>query len=103
MFGPNSRYFSLEIAKGTLPNGKEVTFVRRRLAPQPEQFALLQYHVVTQGERPDHVAFDFLGDPEQFWRICDANRAMHPDELTEVAGKRVRITLPEGIPGPGNG
>jgi hypothetical protein len=103
MFGPNSRYCSLEIAKGTLPDGKEVTFVRRRIVPQPERFALLQYHVVTQGERPDHVAFEFLGDAEQFWRICDANRVMHPDELTAVIGQRVRITLPEGIPGPGNG
>ncbi|MFL5804527.1 MAG: hypothetical protein ACJ8CR_22625 [Roseiflexaceae bacterium] len=41
----------------------------------------------------------YLDDPEQFWRICDANRAMRPDELTETVGRRLRITLPEGIPG----
>jgi hypothetical protein len=34
-----------------------------------------------------------------FWRICDANRAMRPGALTETIGSRLRITLPEGIPG----
>ena len=38
--------------------------------------------------------------PRQFWRVCDANAAMRPDELTETIGRRLRITLPEGIPGP---
>ena len=43
-----------------------------------------------------------LGDPEQFWRLCDANGAIRPDELTETIGATVRITLPQGIPGPKN-
>ena len=30
---------------------------------------------------------------------CDANGAMQPDELTETVGRRLRITLPEGITG----
>jgi hypothetical protein len=33
-----------------------------------------------------------------FWRICDANGAMQPEELTQTVGRRLRITLPEGIP-----
>ena len=41
----------------------------------------------------------YLGDPEQFWRLCDANRALRPQELTDTIGKKLRITLPEGIPG----
>jgi hypothetical protein len=101
MFGPMSRYFGLDTAKQMLANGKEVTFVRRRLVPQPERFDLLQEHVVREGERPDHLAFQHLGDAEQYWRICDANRVMRPDDLTARPGTRVRITLPEGIPGPG--
>lgn len=100
MFGPGSRYFDLEIAKRFAPNGKEVTFVRRRIVPQPERFAVLHDHVVRQGERLDQIAFAHLGDPEQYWRLCDANRAMRPDELTETAGRRVHVTLPENIPGP---
>ena len=55
-----------------------------------------------EGERLDIIAAQHLGDPEQFWRLCDANGAMRPDELTETVGRRLRITLPEGIPGPRN-
>ena len=36
-----------------------------------------------QGDRLDNIAARYLGDPEQFWRICDANGAMRPDELTD--------------------
>ena len=43
----------------------------------------------------------FLGDATQFWRVCDANRAMWPDDLM-VIGESLRITLPEGIPGAGD-
>ncbi len=52
------------------------------------------------GERLDLIAARYLGDPEQSWRQCDANGAVRPEELEEV-GRRVRITLPEGIPGGG--
>ena len=31
------------------------------------------------------MANRFYGDPEQFWRICDANRTLRPDDL-ETAG-----------------
>jgi len=57
---------------------------------------------LTEGDRLDNLTFDYLGDPEQFWRIADANRAMRPDELTETIGRQLRITLPEGIPGASN-
>jgi len=58
----------------------------------------LQEHVVKQNERLDNITARYMGDPEQFWRICDANAAMRPDELTKTIGRRLRITLPEGIP-----
>jgi len=47
----------------------------------------------------DQIAAREMGDPEAFWRICDSNAAMRPDALTETIGRRLRITLPEGIPG----
>ena len=50
----------------------------------------------------DEVYGSWQRDPEQFWRLCDANAAMRPDELTESVGRRLRITLPEGIPGVSN-
>jgi hypothetical protein len=61
----------------------------------------LQEHVVTQGERLDNITALYLGDPEQFWRLCDANAAMQPEELEEIS-RRLRITLPEGVPGVSN-
>ena len=102
MFSITSRYYGLATVTIERPDGEKIVYVRRRFVPPPERFELLQEHTVTEGERLDNITGQYLGEPEQFWRICDANRAMHPDELTEVVGKRVRITLPEGIPGPGN-
>ena len=56
---------------------------------------LLVEVTVTQGDRLDLIAYNTLGDPEQFWRICDANNAMNPVELTAEAGKTVRVPVPE--------
>jgi hypothetical protein len=97
-FAPTSRYYGLEIARWTRPDGTEVPYVRRRFIPPPEAHALLQEHVVVQGERLDLLAARYLGDPEQFWRICDANAAIDPAGL-EVQGEILRITLPAGVPG----
>ena len=55
---------------------------------------------MTQGERADHLSAQYLGDPEMFWLIADANRAFDPADLTATPGTRVRITLPAGLPGP---
>ena len=35
-----------------------------------------------QVDRLDVMAAQYLGDPELFWRICDANGAMRPEEFT---------------------
>lgn len=98
-FPINSRYHGIETATLETTEGKKIVYLRRRFCPPPERFALLQEHTVTQGERLDNITAQYLGDPEQFWRICDANGAIRPDELTETIGRRLRITLPEGIPG----
>jgi hypothetical protein len=98
-FAPASRYHGLEIARIEV-DGEEYVYVRRRFVPPPEQLAVLGEHAVSQGERLDHVAARYLGDPEAFWRLCDANRALRPEELTEIIGRRLLITLPEGVPGP---
>ncbi|MGH7525490.1 MAG: LysM domain-containing protein [Gemmatimonadales bacterium] len=83
-------------------SGEEIIHLRRRFIPPPERFQLLQIHTITEGERHDNLAARFLGDPEQFWRLCDANAVLRPEELTETPGSRVRITLPEGIAGTPN-
>ena len=96
---PTSRYAAVEVALYVLPDGRTRAYLRRRLLPPPDRLGLLTEYVVTSGDRLDRIAATFLGDPEQFWRVCDANGAMRPEELTEFPGTRIRITLPQGIPG----
>jgi hypothetical protein len=95
-----SRYYGVEMTELAVSKGKTIVYLRRRFVPPPDRFQLLQLHTVTEGERLDNITATFLGDPEQFWRVCDANNAMRPQELTEIIGRRIRITLPEGITGP---
>jgi hypothetical protein len=99
LFPPTSRYYGVAAAQMSLPDGTTVVYLRRRFLPPPENFALLHEHVVAAGDRIDNIAAHYLGDPLQYWRICDANRAVRPAELTDTAGRRLRITLPEGVPG----
>ena len=97
-FGPTSRYAGLEIAKIEI-GGETHAYVRRRFVPLPERLAVIGEHAVVQGERLNHIAARLIGDPLLFWRVCDGNRAMRPEELTETVGRRLVITLPEGVPG----
>jgi hypothetical protein len=101
-FPSTSRYYNLNTTTLETTDGRTIVFLTRRFLPQPENFSLLQKYVVTEGDRLDNITARFLGDPEQFWRVCDANRAMRPEELTETIGRELRITLPEGIPGATN-
>lgn len=96
-FPPNSRYHDVETVQFVTPDGRTVACLRRRFVPPPENFATLQEHRVIEGERLDHLAARYLGDPELFWKLCDANNAFTPSELTEVPGRTLRITLPEGF------
>lgn len=97
-FPMTSRYNGLATATLQTPDGRTIIYLTRRIVPSADRFALLQIHTVTQGERLDNIAALYLGDPTAFWRLCDANNAMRPDELTETPGRQLRITLPEGIP-----
>lgn len=99
MFPPTSRYSDIEMAKFVDADGKTIVYLRRRFLPSPDRFHLLQEHTVTAGERLDNVTASYLRDPEQFWRICDANAAMNPEDLLKPVGGKLRITLPEGLPG----
>ena len=96
-FPPTSRYYTITTNQYTAPDGRVIVYLNRRFVPSADRFTPLEEHVVTQGERLDNITAQTLGDPLQFWRICDANNAMRPDELTETIGRRLRITLPEGI------
>ncbi len=98
-FPPTSRYYGTDTAIFTKPSGEQVSFLRRRFLPDPDQFALLRLYTVTEGDRLDNIASSLMGDPLAFWRIADANRAMNPSDLAATPGRALRITLPQGIPG----
>ncbi len=98
-FPPTSRYHSIETATRVGPDGVESIHLRRRFLPDPARFAPLREHIVQQGDRLDNLTARYLGDPLQFWRVCDANNAMNPVDLTAEIGRRLRITMPEGVPG----
>lgn len=98
-FGPTSRYYPIALATLLDADDNPIRYVRRRFVPDPDALAQIGEHVVSAADRLDRIAADTLQDPELFWRICDANRCVHPDELTAHAGRRLRITLPEGVPG----
>ncbi len=98
-FSPSSRYYGVEVTTIESESQGTIAYVRRRFVPQADSFQLLQEHVVTENERLDNITHRYLSDPEQFWRICDANDAMDPNGLTDTIGNKIKITLPEGIPG----
>lgn len=102
-FPSNSRYATIEQITWTRADGTVIAYLSRRFLPPADSFALLQEYVVTQDERLDNIAAQTLGDPLLFWQLCDANNAMRPDALTESIGRRLRITLPQGIPSTPNG
>jgi hypothetical protein len=99
LFSGTSRYFGLDTLTLTMPNGKTVIYLARRFVPAPDRFQLQQEYSVKQGDRLDNIAATYLGDPEQFWRLADANGAMRPEVLLRTVGRRLKIALPEGISG----
>lgn len=96
MFEPTSRYYKVEDGRltVTLPDGssRTVAYKRRRFIA-PSAMPSLMRHITLQGERPDQLSARFLGDPTQFWRLCDANQVIRPAELTEAPGSPVVIPV----------
>jgi hypothetical protein len=97
MFDPSSRYYKIEDAEMNVTgaDGTERTIVykRRRFISHGNDLPVLLEHVFAQSDRLDNITAMYIGDPTQFWRICDANNVMHPGELENV-GRIIRISLP---------
>jgi hypothetical protein len=89
MFTRTSRYASVADATCEDSSGRQVAYKLLRITPVT---APMTAHAVAQGDRLDLVSYQYYGDPEQFWRICDANNAQRPDDLTAQPG--VRLVIP---------
>ncbi len=70
MILPNSRYRNSLVV--LLDVGDEI---RKTIVPSPQADWTFQYtiHVVTAGERIEHIANKYYNDDTQWWNIADAN------------------------------
>lgn len=100
-FPADSRYYASSTLSYTAPNGKIITYLARRIVPQPDatNYSTIAMHSVKPGDRLDLIAAKYLGDPLIFWLICDANGAIRPNQLLATPGTRLNITMPQGVPG----
>lgn len=95
----SSRYAQTPVKTFTMPDGREVNYLARRVLPLPEDLATFGTYVVHGGDRLDTIAARALGDPELFWRLVDGNRELLPRALVAAVGRTLRLTLPAGFPG----
>ncbi len=95
MFDHTSRYYHLDNSIYRAPDGSEITYKQRRFLPQGDKMPLLVAVTVGPSDRLDGIAARHLGDPLQFWQICDANNATDPFELVAEVGKTIRGPLPQ--------
>jgi hypothetical protein len=96
-FPVTSRYYRIETSTFESSDGKNITYLRRRFIPPADNLTVISVHQVKGGDRLDNIAASYIGDPEQFWQIGDANEAMKPEELTEDIGRELRIAQPQGM------
>jgi hypothetical protein len=92
VFFKGSRYEKVPEASIIDATGREIRYKTTRFITDPQAIG---GHRVQNGERLDHMAWQHFRDPERFWRICDANRALWPDDLLEEAAI-LRIPPSEG-------
>jgi hypothetical protein len=91
MFFRGSRYEHILEAEIKDRDGRTIRYKRMRFIPEAESPL---GETVREDDRPDLLAYRVLGDPEQFWRLSDLNRVQRPVDLTDTAGRRVRVPAP---------
>lgn len=92
MFFKGSRYERVSESTFTDTTGRVIRYKTTRFIADTQAIV---GHRVLNGERLDHIAWQHFRDAERFWRICDANRALWPDDLLEEAAI-IRIPPSEG-------
>ena len=95
MFFRGSRYENIADATLTTKDGRTIRYKRMRFIPQSASPSRL-FVKAGLGDRPDLIAFRTIGDPEQFWRLCDLNRVRRPVDLTATPGRPVAVPAPQG-------
>ena len=83
MFFKGSRYEKVPTREMTDASGRVIRYKTTRFIPETR--APSTGIASSPSERLDHIAWQHFRDAERFWRICDANRALWPDDLLEEA------------------
>jgi hypothetical protein len=89
MFSQRSRYKAVQTTQITDAAGRVIPYIKVRFIPATPAVV---GHTVTQGERLDLISNNFYKDAQRFWRICDANFAMWPED--ELAEPNATILIP---------
>ena len=98
-FPPTSRYYGLPIRRAVAADGREVAFVARRFLPPLDSFETSDVHISGGRDRLDLLAARYFGDPEQGWRLVEANGLRDPRMALQEAGTSLRIATPTAVPG----
>ncbi|WP_418276915.1 hypothetical protein ACNHYB_03085 [Isoptericola jiangsuensis] len=76
-----------------------VRHYRRRFPPEPTTSPSTALHTVVPGDRLDLLSAALTGDPLGFWRLCDANAALDPDDLVSAEAVGTQVVVPRpGVP-----
>jgi len=80
MFSDKSRYIDVEQYQLKDRRGRTVSVVS---VPDAPVQSLLGYHLLIQGQRVDHLASKYTLDEAGFWRVCEFNDVMLPEQVSE--------------------
>jgi hypothetical protein len=95
MFDHTSRYYPIATAEFITADRRKIAYVRRRFLPQGDRLPVLREFIATKDDRLDLITAKTLGDPKQFWKVCDANNAMNPLDLLADPVQTIRIPIPQ--------
>ncbi len=90
MRDPSSRYAILPERQVTLPGGRVAPVLAQRIIPAPVAQPAGVF-ATRQDERADALAARVLGDPLQWWRLCDANRLEAAQQLVGASRRVLRL------------
>lgn len=91
-----SRYAGTTTSLLAEPGEVVVQYLRRRIVPQSDDvLELVRIDPRRGGMRLDLLAARLVSDPEQFWRLLDANDGIDPfDFVEETRDRPLRIPHP---------
>lgn len=95
MNDPDGRYAKSEIRSRIGSAGKPVAYLARRFLPEPDTLTIAGIVQTDPGERLDLFSARVQGVPTAWWRVADAHRVIHPEDLEEPQLQRLKVPLPE--------